>query len=58
MKVNESNECELVTADSQGTERAPWKEELLQALQNLFTGEISICKVSRCHQASLTQFIC
>lgn len=30
--VDESNESELVTADSLGTERAPWKEESLQAL--------------------------
>ena len=28
--VNKSSECELVTADSPGTERAPWKEESLQ----------------------------
>ena len=46
MKVNESNEYELVTADSQGTERAPWKEELLQALQNLFAEEISLQSVT------------
>ena len=40
--VNESNECELVTAASLGMERAPWKEESLQALQNLFAEEISL----------------
>lgn len=27
--VNESSESELVTADSPGTERAPWKEDVL-----------------------------
>ena len=46
MQVNESNEYELVTADCQGTERAPWKEELLQALQNLFAEEISLQSVT------------
>ena len=44
--VNESNECELVTAASLGMERAPWKEESLQALQNLFAEEISLQSVT------------
>ena len=43
--VNESSECELVTADFPGTERAPWKEESLQALLNLFAEEISLQSV-------------
>ena len=43
--VNGSSECELVTADSPGTERAPWKEESLQALLNLFAEEISLQSV-------------
>lgn len=38
--VNESSACELVTADSLGMERAPWKEESLQTLKNLFAEEI------------------
>ena len=44
--VNEFNECELVTAASLGMERAPWKEESLQALQNLFAEEISLQSVT------------
>ena len=38
----EVNEYELVTANSLGMERAPWKEESLQTLQNLFAKEISL----------------
>ena len=44
--VNESNECEPVTAASLGMKRAPWKEESLQALQNLFAEEISLQSVT------------
>ena len=44
--VNESNECELVTAASLGMKQAPWKEESLQALQNLFAEEISLQSVT------------
>ena len=38
----EVNEYELVTANPLGMERAPWKEESLQTLQNLFAKEISL----------------
>ena len=41
-KVNEFSEYELVTANSLGMERAPWKEESLQTLQNSFAKEISL----------------
>ena len=41
-EVNEFSEYELVTANSLGMERAPWKEESLQTLQNLFAKEISL----------------
>ena len=41
-EVNEFREYELVTANSLGMERAPWKEESLQTLQNLFAKEISL----------------
>ena len=41
-EVNEFSEYELVTANSLGMERAPWKEESLQTLQNLFGKEISL----------------
>ena len=44
--VNESNECELVTADSLGMEQALRKEESLQAVQNLFAEEISLQSVT------------
>ena len=44
--INKSSESELVTADSPGTERAPWKEESLQALLNLFAEEISLQSVT------------
>ena len=41
-EVNEFSEYELVTANSLDMERAPWKEESLQTLQNLFAKEISL----------------
>ena len=40
--ANESGECELVIADSLGTNKLPGKKVLLQALQNLFAEEISL----------------
>ena len=43
--VNESSESELVTADSPGTERAPWKEDVLTSAAK------SICRrniVAKC----------
>ena len=36
------NACELVIADSLGTNKLPGKKVLLQALQNLFAEEISL----------------
>ena len=45
-EVNVSKECELVTADSLGTERARRKEESSQALQILFAKEISLQSVT------------
>lgn len=40
--AKESGECELVIADSLGTNKLPGKKVLLQALQNLFAEEISL----------------
>ena len=58
-EVNESKECELVTADSLGTERARRKEESLQALQFLLQKKYR-CKVSLClwfeEKSSLTRY--
>ena len=58
--VDESNESELVTADSLGTERAPWKEDVLTSAAK------SICRrniVAKCHhvfssrkKSSLTRY--
>ena len=52
--ANESGECELVIADSLGTNKLPGKKVLLQALQNLFAEEISLQRFEK--KSSLTRY--